>query len=581
MEVSALTHPSTMPGLRGPSALLRLQSDERLIALTRRGQPAAFETLCTRYQSRLLSFCRHMLNSKEDAEDVLQEVFAAAFNAVLADDREINVRPWLYRIARNRSLNHLRRTAPIGVDSMDIHFAEHGISTGDKVLRRESFQELIGDVHELPETQRTALLLREIDALSYEQISQAMETTVPSVKSLLVRARISLAEAAEARKLRCEEVRLELGEAAEGLIKLSTPARRHVRGCERCLSFKKHLRENNRALAAILPVGPLFMLKKVLLAKIGSTASAGGAHAAGAGATVGVGATASVGAGAAAGGGTSLAGGLMTAGAGALATKAVAGLAAAAIVTAGAVAADHAVVVHHHPHRAAIASVSLPLEHYATAPVVVREQAQPISSGISSGAHRITAGALLRRHSHHLLKVKAPVLPAPTTPSPAVTVPPTPPVATTPKPAEPQSTTQVTEVTTETTQLPTTTSTTPGTPTTPPVTTSTPPIETTSTGPTSEPTAPESTTTTGTTPTTTPPPVTTPEVSTIQEPGATVGAGDTPIKVKSSSVPSSSSLPRQKIETGGTEAPAALEATEAAVRHSPGETWGIRRTNRK
>ena len=110
-------------------------------------------------------------------------------------------------------------------------------------------------MHELPETQRTALLLREIDALSYEQIAQAMETTVPSVKSLLVRARISLAEAAEARKLSCEEVRLELGEVAEGLAKLSTPARRHVRGCERCRSFKKQLKENNHALAAILPVG--------------------------------------------------------------------------------------------------------------------------------------------------------------------------------------------------------------------------------------------------------------------------------------------------------------------------------------
>ena len=62
-----------------------------------------------------------------------------------------------------------------------------------------------------------------------------METTVPSVKSLLVRARISLAEAAEARKLSCEEVRLELGEVAEGLTKLEhSPRRRHVRGCERC-----------------------------------------------------------------------------------------------------------------------------------------------------------------------------------------------------------------------------------------------------------------------------------------------------------------------------------------------------------
>src|ERR1041385_8651460 len=137
MEASALSHSGVAPALRGPTPLLRLQSDERLIALTRRGQHAAFEVLCARYQSRLLAFCRHMLGSREDAEDVLQEVFAAAFNAILADDRPINARPWLYRIARNRSLNHLRRVQPIGVDSMDIHLSEHGATTADKVDKRE------------------------------------------------------------------------------------------------------------------------------------------------------------------------------------------------------------------------------------------------------------------------------------------------------------------------------------------------------------------------------------------------------------------------------------------------------------
>ncbi|MGC2373396.1 MAG: sigma-70 family RNA polymerase sigma factor, partial [Solirubrobacteraceae bacterium] len=277
VEVSALKAP-VAPGLRSPQALLRLQSDERLIAMIRRGQHAAFETLVSRYQSRLLAFCRHMLGSKEDAEDVLQEVFAAAFNAILADERAINVRPWLYRIARNRSLNHLRKASAIGVDSMDVHYAENGVSTADKVMRRESFRQLIGDVQQLPETQRTALLLREIDALSYEQISDAMETTVPAVKSLLVRARISLAEAAEARKLTCDEARLELGEVAEGLLKVSPAVRRHVRDCERCRTFRKHLKDNNVALAAILPVGPLLLLKKLVLTKLGSTAGAGGAH---------------------------------------------------------------------------------------------------------------------------------------------------------------------------------------------------------------------------------------------------------------------------------------------------------------
>ena len=308
--------------MHGRSPLLRLQSDERLIALVRRGNHHAFEALVARYQARLLAFCRHMLSSKEDAEDVLQEVFAAAFNAILADERGINVRPWLYRIARNRSLNHLRRAQAVGVDSMDIHLSEHGQTTADKVHRREEFRLLIADVQDLPETQRTALLLREIDALSYDQIAEAMETTIPSVKSLLVRARVSLAEAAEARLLTCEEVRMELGEVAEGLTRTTAPVRRHLRTCERCATFRKQLRQTNKALAALFPVGPLFLLKKTLLAHLGTSAAAGGGTAAASGSAAAAGAAA---------------GGAMQAGLSTLATKTVAGLAAAAIVTAGAV----------------------------------------------------------------------------------------------------------------------------------------------------------------------------------------------------------------------------------------------------
>src|SRR4051794_31658535 len=282
VEASALQHAGAA-GLHGRSPLLRLQSDERLVALVRRGNQAAFEALVARYQSRLLAFCRHMLSSREDAEDVLQEVFAAAFNAMLADERAINVRPWLYRIARNRSLNPLRRTQAVGVDSMDIHLSEGGLTTADKVHKREEFRLLVSDVQDLPETQRTALLLREIDALSYEQIAEAMETTVPSVKSLLVRARVSLAEAAESRLLSCEEVREELGEVAEGLRRTSAPVRRHVRNCDRCATFRKQLRETNKALAAVFPVAPLVLLKKTLLAHLGTSAAAGGPTAAGAG----------------------------------------------------------------------------------------------------------------------------------------------------------------------------------------------------------------------------------------------------------------------------------------------------------
>src|ERR1700756_405302 len=286
VEVSALKYSGGI-GLHGRSPLLRLQSDERLIALLRRGNMAAYEVLVSRYQSRLLSFCRHLLGSREDAEDVLQEVFAAAFNALLADDRPINVRPWLYRIARNRSLNHLRRAQAIGVDSMDIHLSEHGASTADKVHDREEFRLLVGDIHELPESQKTALVLREMDALSYEQIAEVMETTVPSVKSLLVRARVSLAEASEARLLSCDEVRIELAEIAEGLQRRPSPlVRRHLRNCKRCSEFRSQLKATNKALAALLPIGPLAMLNKLLFIHLGHSA-AGGSGAASAGSTAG------------------------------------------------------------------------------------------------------------------------------------------------------------------------------------------------------------------------------------------------------------------------------------------------------
>ena len=145
MEASVLEHAGSAP-LRGTTPLLRIASDERLVSLTRRGNQAAFEALVARYQTRLLAFCRHMVGSREDAEDVLQEVFAASFNAMIADTRPLNVRPWLYRIARNRSLNHLRKTQAIGVDSMDVHVADHGVTVSVRKSRGRDIRAACGQL---------------------------------------------------------------------------------------------------------------------------------------------------------------------------------------------------------------------------------------------------------------------------------------------------------------------------------------------------------------------------------------------------------------------------------------------------
>jgi RNA polymerase sigma factor (sigma-70 family) len=343
LEASALTHASQRGLLARRSPLLKLQGDPRLIAMARSGNAGAFETIVDRYQGRLLGFCRQMLGSTEDAEDVLQEVFVNAYRAMLADEREINLRPWLYRIARNRCLNHLRKPTADAQESMDMVPIVEAASTAEKVHNREEFRRLIDDVGKLPETQRSALLLREMDAMSYEEIAAAMETSVPSVKSLLVRARIALAEASQARQLTCGEVRLELAEAAEGLRKVSGPIRRHVRDCDECADFRSQVRSNDKVLAALFPAGPLLALKGFILSKLGIGGATGGAGG-GAGTAAGAGAAASAttaGAGAASGigaalGGGSAAGGIGAVG-GAMGAKAVAGVVTAAVITAGAV----------------------------------------------------------------------------------------------------------------------------------------------------------------------------------------------------------------------------------------------------
>src|SRR3954454_20090487 len=295
LEASALTHAGRRGLLARRSPLLKLQGDAKLVAMVRSGNPGAFETIVDRYQGRLLGFSRQMLGSTEDAEDVLQEVFVNAYKAMLRDEREINLRPWLYRIARNRCLNHLRKPTADAQESMDMVPEVEAASTAEKVHNREEFRQILSDVNKLPETQRAALLLREMDALSYEEIAAAMDTTVPSVKSLLVRARISLTEASQARQLTCGEVRLELAEAAEGLRKVTGPVRRHVRDCDECADFRSQIQSNDKVLAALFPAGPLLALKGFIATKLGLGGASGGAGAGAAGAGAGAGATGAVG----------------------------------------------------------------------------------------------------------------------------------------------------------------------------------------------------------------------------------------------------------------------------------------------
>jgi RNA polymerase sigma factor (sigma-70 family) len=302
--------------------LLRLRSDEQLVALFRAGSEEAFGVIHDRYRQRLFAYTRQMLaGSRQDAEDALQDVFLRAYGALRANERPVSLRAWLYRVAHNRCIDQLRRPVPQQADVFDVSRAPLHDPL-DEAQRREDLQRLVEDVRRLPEAQRSALLMREMEGLSYGELAAALETTVPAIKSLLVRARIGLVEAAEARDTACVEIREQLLAAYDKGVRASGQARRHMRECDGCREYRTALRGVQRSFAAFSPAGPA-LGPLGLLAKLGIGGSSAGAGA-------GVAAT-----GATSGGGVA---GLCVAGGGAAVTagKVVAVVCSVAAVTAGA-----------------------------------------------------------------------------------------------------------------------------------------------------------------------------------------------------------------------------------------------------
>ena len=109
MEASTLHAPVALQRLSVPASLLRLRSDEQLVASFRGGSEDAFRAIHDRYRARLLAYSRQMLGgSRQDAEDVLQDVFVRVYRALRASERPVSLRAWLYRIAHNRCIDHLR-----------------------------------------------------------------------------------------------------------------------------------------------------------------------------------------------------------------------------------------------------------------------------------------------------------------------------------------------------------------------------------------------------------------------------------------------------------------------------------------
>ncbi|HEY5941987.1 MAG TPA: RNA polymerase sigma factor, partial [Solirubrobacterales bacterium] len=170
----------------GPA--LRAQPDRRLVDLVRNGYDAAFEEIVRRYRRPLDRFAAAIVGGR--SEDVTQDAFSKALPALRGSEAEIDLRPWLYRIVRNTALNDLRDQAPAATELSEALPGSR--SAAAEAEAREELTELMDRLRALPEPQRAALVMRELEGLSHEEIAAALGVSGGAARQAIYRARAAL-----------------------------------------------------------------------------------------------------------------------------------------------------------------------------------------------------------------------------------------------------------------------------------------------------------------------------------------------------------------------------------------------------
>ncbi|HYJ00488.1 MAG TPA: sigma-70 family RNA polymerase sigma factor [Thermoleophilaceae bacterium] len=296
--------------IRLPKRVLARRSDQQLMELVHSGDDGAFEVLYERHAPGVLSFCRHMLGSQEEAEETVQHAFVSVHLGLLqATGGGISFKPWVYTIARNRCSSLLRERRAQAVERSEPSTA----GLRPEVEQRSDLREIIADIERLPEEQRAAFVLAELRDLSFEEIAEVVDEQPATIKGLVFRARSTMIERREARRVDCLDVRESLETASRDDLARG-PLRYHLDICPDCTAYFDSMRRQRKLLGLALPVVPAVALKESVMASVGgggagvgvgagTGAGAGAGTGAGAGAGTGAGAGAGVGAGAGAGAG--------------------------------------------------------------------------------------------------------------------------------------------------------------------------------------------------------------------------------------------------------------------------------------
>ena len=222
-------------------------SDEQLVARAQEGGSEAFAVLFRRYRPAIARYAGRLLGDDARAEDVVQEVFLSALRGIDGLDRPAGFKPWLYRIAHNACVDHMRRNRraeEVSIDAAMLAPAEEfrlfrqAPSTHAALSQKEDFKNLREAFRGLPPSQSEVLVMRELEGLTYDEIATRMGITRASVESMLFRARQGLRDeyGEIATGVRCERMQPVMARMAEGVggLRDRRALARHVRNCTSC-----------------------------------------------------------------------------------------------------------------------------------------------------------------------------------------------------------------------------------------------------------------------------------------------------------------------------------------------------------